>query len=63
MRTAAEVDAKLLATREQFYECIRLGDLDGADELYRELDRLLDERTHIPLLPSARDGHTSPRPR
>lgn len=64
MRTAADIDADLLATHARYLQAERRRQYAEAAELWVKLDTLLEERAHVPhpRLPSDTDGHTAPRP-
>lgn len=46
--TIAQCDALLLAERERYLDAIEAGDMSAEASAYVELDRLLEERMHIP---------------
>lgn len=47
--TIAECDEQLLLTHARYLRAERAYDVDAASRFYRELDVLLDIRTHLPL--------------
>lgn len=44
----ADIDARLLAARDAYQAAIDAGNLDGADLAYAQMDRLLEQRLHLP---------------
>ena len=46
--TIAECDALLLVERDRLLAAVEAGDMSDEAAAYVELDRLLDERLHLP---------------
>jgi hypothetical protein len=62
-RTAQQVEAEITFEWRSFLDCELAGDTDHANDHYRRMDELVEERGRIPhqRLPSDLDGHSSPR--